>query len=411
MLSPVLSLSLLAAATTALASTTTTTPTPHTIQLQSRVAPKDATLRRRALNPATVPLADFFLGTDLQWFGNISVGTPPQTVSVVFDTGSSTLEFASTLCGTQCSNQVKFDSSKSTTFVDRGRTSSITFATGVGVDPVIGSNYRLTLREASDTVTVGGLTSKGVDLFLITGQTPKFNIDPFSGIQGKLRASQPELCRLHEAGTGMSALAQGFFASLINQGLPSLFSLYLTPRAIGGAELTIGGVDSTKFTGSLTFASLPNPNSDPTWSLDSPRIAVNGKTTSVLSRARNIIFDSGTSNVLFDTQTANAIYALISPNIKPFAAEPGTYGIACSLIPTLPAKIDIGFTSQSGKAFNLTIPSSELSVGPFASSPSTCQTLINAFDGLDLVGGSLLKHYYSVWDVGAQRMGFAPLAF
>jgi hypothetical protein len=122
---------------------------PQTIHLQSRIAPVPATLRRRALNPVTVPLADFFLGTDLQyfaiscfgstfglsilrrWFGNMTVGTPPQVVSVVFDTGSSTLEFASTLCGAPCNNQVKFDSTKSSTFVDGGTTSSITFSTGL----------------------------------------------------------------------------------------------------------------------------------------------------------------------------------------------------------------------------------------------------------------------------------------
>jgi hypothetical protein len=70
--------------------------------------------------------------------------------------------------------------------------------------------------------------------------------------------------------------------------------------------------------------------------------------------------------------------------------------------------IDITFTSQDGTPFNLTIPSSELSVGPFADDPSTCQTLINVLEGLDIVGGSLLKHSYSIWDVGGQRMGFAP---
>ncbi|KAF7361726.1 Pepsin A [Mycena venus] len=363
---------------------------PQTIHLQSRVAPVPATLRRRALNPVTVPLADFFLGTDLQWFGNISVGTPPQTVSVVFDTGSSTLEFASTLCGAACDNQVKFDSTKSSTFVDVGTTSSITFSTGVGVDPVVGANYRLTLRSARDTVSVGGLTANNTSLFLITNQTAKFGIDPFSGIQG------------------MSARAQGFFASLINQGLPSLFSLFLTPQAVGHAEMTVGGIDTTKFNGSLTFASLPAGSSS-TWVLNSPQLFVNGKSTSVLKASRNIIFDSGTSNILFPTATANAMYALISPDIVPHTAEPGTYGIACDLIDTLPAVIDIAFTSQSGAPFNLTIPSSELNVGPFADNPAICQTLINAFDGLSLVGGSVLKHYYSVWDVGNQRMGFAAI--
>lgn len=103
------------------------------------------------------------------------------------------------------------------------------------------------------------------------------------------------------------------------------------------------------------------------------------------------------------------MYALISPDIKANPAEPGTYGIACNRISSLPAVIDIGFVSQSGTPFNLTIPSSELNVGPFANNASLCQTLINAFDGLDLVGGSVLKHYYSVWDIGGKRMGFAPV--
>ncbi|KAF8070647.1 acid protease [Lyophyllum atratum] len=363
---------------------------PQTIHLESRIAPSGASLKRRALAPSNIPLADFFKGTDLQWFGNISVGTPPQDITVVFDTGSSSLEFASTLCGQACASQKQFDSSKSSTFVDGGRTSSITFSTGVGVDPVVGSNYKLTLRSASDTVSVGGLKATAVSLFLITNQTPAFNIDPFSGIQG------------------MSATAQGFFASLISQGLPSLFSLFLTPNAVGNAELTIGGIDNTKFKGNPTFASLPAGSSS-TWRLLSPRLSVNGKTTSLLNTQRSVIFDSGTSNVLFSTATTEAIYSLISPDIKPNAAEPGTYGIACNRISSLPAVIDIAFTSQAGTPFNLTIPSSELSVGPFANDPSLCQTLINAFDGLDLVGGSVLKHYYSIWDVGGRRLGFAPV--
>ncbi|KAJ3743134.1 acid protease [Lentinula detonsa] len=361
---------------------------PQKITLASRIAPLGKSLKRRALSPSNIPLADFFKGTDLQWFGNITVGTPPQDVTVVFDTGSSTLEFASTLCST-CTSQIQFDPSQSSTFVDGGRTSTITFATGVGVDPVVGDNYQLNLRSATDTVSVGGLTSPNVSLFLITEQTPTFDIDPFSGIQG------------------MGARAQGFFAALIARGLPSLFGLFLTPLSVGNAELTIGGIDETKFSSNLTFASQAGTGA--AWELRSPGISVNGKTTSLLNTPRTIIFDSGTSNVLFDTATAEAMYALISPDIQPNPAEPGTYGIACDRIPTLPAVIDVTFTSQQGTPFNLTIPSSELSVGPFASNSSLCQTLINAFDGLELVGGSLLKHYYSVWDVGNQRMGFAAI--
>ena len=104
---------------------------------------------------------------------------------------------------------------------------------------------------------------------------------------------------------------------------------------------------------------------------------------------------------------AQAVYALISPDIQPFAAEPGTFGIACDRIPGLPAVITFTFTDIAGLPFNLTIPSSELSSGPFRSNTTLCQTLINVSEGLTLVGASVLKHYYSVWDVGGQRMGFA----
>ncbi|XP_006460834.1 hypothetical protein AGABI2DRAFT_192428 [Agaricus bisporus var. bisporus H97] len=360
---------------------------PHMIRLQAVAPRKDLSLGRRALDPTTIPLVDHFLGTDLQWFGNITVGTPPQTLPMVFDTGSSTLEFASTLCEA-CSHQVQFDPTKSSTFVDGGAIRTITFATGGGVDPVIGDNYQLTLRNGTDTVSIGGLSAPDVSLFLVIDQTPKFDPNPYSGIQG------------------LGARAQGLFGSLVDQGLPALFSMYFTPKEVGNAEMTLGGIDDTKFIGSPIFA--PTSSSGSAWVLDSPSLSVNGKTNSLLSTPRNIIFDSGTSNILFSTNTTEAIYALISPDIKPNPKEPGAYGIACDTIPSLPAVIDMAFTSQDGTLFNLTIPSSELSVGPFADDPSICQTLINAFDGLDLVGGSLMKHWYTIWDLENRRIGFAP---
>ena len=105
---------------------------------------------------------------------------------------------------------------------------------------------------------------------------------------------------------------------------------------------------------------------------------------------------------------AQGIYALISSDIQPYDTEPGTYGISCDKIDTLPAQIDITFSDTNGSPFNLTIPSSEFNVGPFEAEPTLCQTMINQLDGLDLVGGSVLKQYYSVWDITNQQMAFAP---
>ena len=133
-----------------------------------------------------------------------AVGTPPQPVSLVFDTGSTSLEFASTEC-TSCVQTGKFDGNKSSTYVRGSRVSTISFATGVGVDPVVNNDYVLTLRSGTDTITVGGVATPNVSLFTIINQTPKFNLEPFLGIQG------------------MGPRAQGFFLALTRAGLPCAY--------------------------------------------------------------------------------------------------------------------------------------------------------------------------------------------
>lgn len=101
---------------------------------------------------------------------------------------------------------------------------------------------------------------------------------------------------------------------------------------------------------------------------------------------------------------------MISPEIAPYAPEPGAYGIACDKIDLLPAQLEVTFTTVTGEPFNLTVPSSEFNLGPFEGNPTICQTMINTLEGYDitLLGASLLKHYYSVFDVGKQTIGFAP---
>ena len=245
-------------------------------------------------------------------------------------------------------------------------------------------------------------------------------------------------------------MPDGLIGGLIQQGLPPLFGLYITPHHVGNAEITFGGIDKKKFkgeppvsvpclhsmrtntrriTGDLTYAPLPNLNASENvgehWITESTGITVNGRTSHALQAKREIIWDSGTSNIVLsknDTEvrhplhiplclhlpyTYQAIYALVSHDIKPFAAEPGTYGIPCKCIRDLRSEISFTFTSIHGQPFHLTIPTSELNLGPFASDKSMCQTLINANDDFAVIGASLLKHYYTVWDLGNQRMGFA----
>ncbi|CEL61602.1 Pepsin II-1 OS=Oryctolagus cuniculus PE=2 SV=1 [Rhizoctonia solani AG-1 IB] len=351
--------------------------------LAGGTAPRN--VARLALSPSSEPLQDYYKGTDLQWYGAIQAGTPPQNFTVVFDTGSFSGEIPSTSCST-CVSQRKFNSATSSTFYDYHRSSTENFGTGVGVDP---SDYEsLTLSAVRDTVAIAGLSATKTDFYLITQQSSGFNADPFDGI------------------FGMGYSADGtVFQNLVNQGLPAVFGMWLTPKSVGGAELTLGGIDNSKFSGPITYIPV-DPATQGFWQLVSSQYAVNGKTSTALKKTTHVIFDSGTSNIVFPKAVTEALYALISPDIKPVGTK-GAYGIACSKIPSLTAKLDFTFTTTAGKAFNLTIPPQELNVGPFASDPSTCQTLINAQSGYYILGGSVLKHYYSVWDQANSRMGFA----
>ncbi|EJD42596.1 acid protease [Auricularia subglabra TFB-10046 SS5] len=361
---------------------------PYTVNLAAKRTTPAARLARRAPDAVNLPLLNYFKRTDLQWYGNISVGTPPQTLSVVFDTGSTSLEFSSTLCGAACAKQNQFAPSNSSTFIDGGSQKRIVFSTGVGVDPVVGDDTTLVLRSGRDTVRIGDLAAERVPLFLIVNQTAPFFDNPFDGIMG------------------LGATPGAFFAALAQQGLPGIFGMLFTPHDEGGAQLTVGGVDATKFSGEPTYAALSTNGPDVFWTLTSDGIFVGGQAARN-TRNLDVIFDSGTSTIALDPKLSKLIYGLISPEIQPNAAKPGTWGFPCSILPLPQASIDFAFTSTSGQTFNLTIPSSSFSVGPFAGGNGTlCQGLITDLAGYAIVGGSLLKEYYSIWDLDQRRMGF-----
>jgi hypothetical protein len=79
---------------------------------------------------------------------------------------------------------------------------------------------------------------------------------------------------------------------------PALFGFYLTPNATGGAELTLGGIDQSKFNTSINTARISSSSGN-FWQLESNAIFANGKTASILQTPSDIIFDSGTSNIVF----------------------------------------------------------------------------------------------------------------
>lgn len=103
----------------------------------------------------------------------------------------------------------------------------------------------------------------------------------------------------------------------------AIFSFYLTPKAIGNAEMTLGGIDHSKFKGNLVYAQLSNDSSaQDQWQLSSTQISVNGKTSSTLKASRTFVVDTGTSNIVMDPQAAKVlIYCLECQSFSSFVSH------------------------------------------------------------------------------------------
>ena len=96
-----------------------------------------------------VPLTD--LNDDEEWGGHITIGTPPVSFFVDFDTGSSDLWVPSANCtSSPCSGKHKYNATTSTTSVHKSGKFSISYGDGSSVS---GPVY-------TDTVTVAGITVK-----------------------------------------------------------------------------------------------------------------------------------------------------------------------------------------------------------------------------------------------------------
>lgn len=256
-----------------------------------------------------------------------------------------------------------------------------------------------------------------------------------------------------------NAQPESFQYALVNAGVLSqsgsnggVFGLYTPSGDRTGAQITLGGVDKSKFKdgsskdGEMVWISLDRDltTSHSQWTTDISAIFVNGEQLMVptmKSQGSNNsssksprtapyppslaqVLDSGTSSIMApDYATAAALYAQISPKIYQLDIV-GTWGCSCADMKAIvEAGADITFLLGSsrengdGRQFNTTIPSSVFNLGPYPGFDGICQAVVNNWQdgvfykgiGLWELGSPLLKNYYTAWDGENLKVGFAPL--
>ena len=242
-----------------------------------------------------VPIIDF---QDAQYYGPISIGTPPQKFNVVFDTGSSNLWVPSINCALlniACKIHNKYDSSKSSTYTKNGTKFAIQYGSGA-----------LSGIVSQDTVTLGDVTVKDV-LFAEALKEPgvAFVAAHFDGILG---FGYPEI-----SVNGMNPFFQAAVASGAIKEAKFAFSLAKDATASSGGELTLGGVDSAKYSGDFTYTPITIKGY---WQFAASAVSVGGASFEGEIKA---IADTGTSLLAIPSDSFKSLLPKLGDAVTPLA--------------------------------------------------------------------------------------------
>jgi hypothetical protein len=372
---------------------------------------------------------------DLVYVGNITVGTPEQRFTVIFDTGSSNMwipdiacngnakcdsacdwsMICSALCDDKCcasassSSAVasyedlsaennppvvtcdlkrKYNASSSSTYVEHGRTFKIFYGSGFA-DGFLGE----------DTIRFGDVGTQQLVVPNTTfGQTTTMS-KVFEGVEadGLLGLAFTQIAVDGVTPPLINAIQQGLLDK-------PLFTVYLDQEGTNsgtstkrkGGVYTWGGVDTINCGPVIDYAPL---SSDTYYQFEITAVALGSKYTHT-SKAE-VISDSGTSLMMGPNGPVKAIAGLVG---AVFDKQIGAYVIRCDSVYD-----PITFTIH-GKRYD--VPASALNIDVGIGN-GTCLWGVDSLGVLGAIGPAwilgdpFIRAYCNVYDIGQSRIGFA----
>ncbi|KAH3765869.1 preprocathepsin D [Pelomyxa schiedti] len=327
----------------------------------------------------TVDLIDY---EDAQYYGPVSIGTPEQEFTVIFDTGSSNLWVPSVLCTTvSCKKHNRYNSGKSSTYMANGTAFDILYGSGTAISGFV----------SQDTVTLGGAVIKKQDFAEISNETGiSWAAGAFDGILGLAFSS-----------ISVDHITPVWY-TMMNQGLVTdyRFSFWLSkdPAAALGGELVLGGDNPSRYVAPLSYVPLTQKTY---WQVMLQSMTAGGEKICTTTGGCNAIVDTGTSVITGPVDDINRLNAMLG--CRNVADTGECIWIKCPVLATLPKVV---FT-LGDKDYTLTGEQYVLEV------EGEC---ISGFMGMDIdppigplyiLGDVFISTYYTVFDYGNSRVGLA----
>merc|ERR1711959_438042 len=301
-----------------------------------------------------------------QYYGPITIGTPPQKFNVIFDTGSSNLWIPSGSNWQPLNFHNKYHSGKSSTYTKNGTKFSIQYGSG-----------SLSGFVSQDTVNMGGVDVPNT-LFAEATSEPglAFKIGKFDGIMGMAFES-----------IAVDGMTPAWYSAV---GDAKSFGVYLGGTTGLGGEMTLGGTDSSHYTGDISYFPVSRAKY---W-----QVSVDSFSIGSLKKVEGIL-DTGTSLLVVPPDTLTTFAKQIGATSLMGGKE---WTLDCSKISTLP-QLDIMI---GGKPFPLEGKDYVLQVSGQCLLGMTGMDLSR--EGLSLILGDVfLRKYYAVFDLGNTRVGLA----
>eukprot|EP01060_Flectonema_neradi_P030572 TRINITY_DN4479_c0_g1_i1.p1 TRINITY_DN4479_c0_g1~~TRINITY_DN4479_c0_g1_i1.p1 ORF type:complete len:413 (+),score=110.24 TRINITY_DN4479_c0_g1_i1:48-1241(+) len=367
------------------------------------VSAEGAMLAQKYGATPSIPISNF---ENAQYYGPITIGTPPQSFNVVFDTGSSNLWVPGPKPSIVGHN--RYHSDQSSTYQKNGTTFAIQYGSGKlegiidkDVVSIAGLDVTINFGEATkmpgltwDVGKLEGIIDKdvvsiaGLDVTINFGEATKmpgltWDVAKFDGICGM---GWPQIA--------VDGVVPPFFSLLAQQKISTpTFAFYLTSDGSNG-ELTIGGSNPAHHDGDFNYVPVAKEGY---WQLVGDDVSFDK--ASVGTKV-NAVMDSGTSLLAFPKSVATSI------NSKLGCTEGPTGECQFKTCPPAGSLPDLVLT-MNGATYTLEQDDYIMKV------QTSC---ISGFMGIDvpppmgpvwIFGDVFMRKYYLEFDVAQKRVGFA----